>query len=384
MNRPLRRYSNYELIEIINHPERYTEELIRDAQLELAYRTERAEESKPVSAMDSMKAVMFFQTESIVTPAIIWLNIAVFFLVGQFGVDIFSPTSHQLFHVGGMQKYHFLNGEYWRSVSSMFLHGGLMHIGFNMFALLQIGTIAEHLIGSKRYLVIYMICGIFGSLAMITFGGDNVGVGASGAIFGIFGLTYFMLKSPKIKGNKRQIQNLSKQLGFFIMLNIVIGMSSEGISNSAHMGGLVSGAALSFIYLFNYPENIRKIAGNIVAIVLTTVVCFSWVNSMEPELSSTAKFLSLSNEDINIVTSYEEAYNKVVKPLKDNSSVDGNTIKEIDELKTQLDKLNEVLDSHGNIFELEKNEYNYNFNELDKYVKRRMSTPSLQLTPTNE
>ena len=385
MNRPLRRYSNYELIEIINQPERYTEELIRDAELELAYRSEKADESKPISAADSMKSVMFFQTESIITPSIIWLNIAVFFLVGQFGVDIFSPKSNQLFHVGGMQKYHFLNGEYWRSISSMFLHGGLMHLGFNMFALLQIGTIAERLIGSTRYLVIYIICGIFGSLAMITFGGDNVGVGASGAIFGIFGLTYFMLKSPKIKGNRRQIENLSKQLGFFILLNIVIGMSSEGISNSAHMGGLISGAIMSFIYLYNYPINIRKFAGNIVAITLTGIIAFSWINSINPELTSTAKFLSLSPEDIETITTYENNYNNIVKPLKENNStVDENTVEELNELKTQLDRLNKILDNHKEIFNLEKKEYNENFNELERYIERRITTPFPQLTPTNE
>ena len=292
-DRPLLRLSNLELIDIINHPERFTEELVSDAQQELELRKVSKEHQNSRIQSGGIMDTLLFKTAAISTPIIVWINILVFLLVGFNGVDFFSPTHTSLFRVGGMQQYHFLNGDWWRPVSSMFLHSGAMHIGFNMFALIQIGPIAEHLIGSKRYTIIYIICGLMGSLASISLGSNAVGVGASGAIFGIFGLTYILLKSPKIKGDKSQIRGLANQLGFFIVLNIVIGMSSKSISNEAHVGGLITGAIMAFIYLFEYPIQYRKIAGNVVAITLTTVVYFVWMGQMTPRESIIAEELRL-------------------------------------------------------------------------------------------
>jgi membrane associated rhomboid family serine protease len=294
--RPLKRLSNIELIDIINHPERFTDEIISDAQLELQFRKEQAARPKNVAPIHSFQNLMLFKSDVVVTPAIVWLNIICFGLCLLVGVDAFSPSHIDLFNVGGMQQYHFLTGDWWRLFSSMFLHSGVMHIGFNMFALIQIGPIAEHLVGGKRYAIIYILCGIFGGLASISFGSDAVGVGASGAIFGIFGLTYFLLRSPKIEGDKRQIKHLANQLGFFIVLNVIIGLSSKGISNSAHVGGLVTGAIMCFIYLYNYPPKFKKHGGNAVAIILSIFIYIIWVNSLTPKKSIISEELVMDEQ----------------------------------------------------------------------------------------
>lgn len=364
-SRPLRKLSNLELIEIINNPNRYTDEIVRDAHYELAFRRENPRNSKVVNKAGDSKSILLFQTEIVATPAIIWLNVLVFLFVGFLGVDIFNPNTHQLFAVGGMQKHHFLNGDWWRVFSSMFLHSGVMHIGFNMFALLQIGTLSERLIGPTRYTIIYLICGVFGALAMITFGGDAVGVGASGAIFGIFGLTYFLLKSPKIKGDRRQIQSLSKQLGFFIVLNIVIGLSSQGISNAAHMGGLVTGAILCYIYLFNYPQKLGKIAGNLIAISLSTLIYFGWTNNLEKEKSVVSESVQMNEEDCLYSFTLEGYYQTEIVDKQITSK----------ESKKYVRYLNSVI---KHLKSIEK--YDYDFSWYENYLKSTIGIPVVENT----
>lgn len=355
--RPLKRLSNLELIDIISHPERFTEEIQSDAREELRIRKEENQNTSSRTAVfGSVSDTMLFKTSAIATPIIVWMNLIIFVVVGLFGVDYFSPNIFSLFKVGGMQQYHFLNGDWWRPLTSMFLHAGVMHIGFNMYALLNIGPLAEHLIGSKRYTVIYILCGLLGSLASIGFGSDSVGVGASGAIFGIFGLTYILLKSPKLQGDKKQINGMARQLGFFIILNIVIGMSAKSISNEAHVGGLVTGAVLAFIYLINYPIAYRKIAGNVVAISLSLSVYFFWVSNMTPRHTIIA-------EELRIPQEIRQSYGGIPSRLMYyENALENSELKATDSLNYYLPLIKKTLPEYQILLESNTNE------NFDSYI----------------
>ena len=129
-----------------------------------------------------------------------------------------------------------LEGDYWRLLTPMFLHGGLTHLLVNCYSLYMLGSLVERLYGRGRFLASYLIAGILGNLCSFLFV-PNVSVGASGAIFGLMGvLLYFGLEKPlqfKVYFGRSILTS--------ILINLVYGFTSTGIDNFAHLGGLVGG-----------------------------------------------------------------------------------------------------------------------------------------------
>ena len=129
------------------------------------------------------------------------------------------------------------NGEYWRLVTCAFLHIGFFHIFFNMYALFIIGPQVESFFGKARFLFIYLVSAICGSMLSIAFNSNTISAGASGAIFGLLGcLLYFGYYYRIYLGNVIKSQILP-----IIILNLVLGFVLTGIDNFAHIGGLVGG-----------------------------------------------------------------------------------------------------------------------------------------------
>jgi membrane associated rhomboid family serine protease len=135
--------------------------------------------------------------------------------------------------------------QYWRLFTVTLVHGSLIHLMFNMYALWIIGPIVEALYGPVRYLLIYLLCAAAGSAASYVVS-PNPAVGASGAVFGLFGalLVADRVHKPALTRNAR---NLTMQIGILIAINLVIGLSLPGIDNAAHVGGLLAGAWLGFV-----------------------------------------------------------------------------------------------------------------------------------------
>lgn len=133
-----------------------------------------------------------------------------------------------------------LKGEWWRLVSAMFLHGGMTHLLMNMFSLYIVGRGAETYFDTKSYLSIYFFSGIIGGLTSLYMHPVSVGVGASGAIFGIFGALagFFLAHKERIASHTKAFM---KDFGVIILINLLIGLSIPSIDLSAHVGGLVIG-----------------------------------------------------------------------------------------------------------------------------------------------
>lgn len=161
--------------------------------------------------------------------------------------------------------------QYYRLFTSMFLHGNIFHILFNMYALYLLGTQAEGFFGKGKFLIIYILSGLSGSLLSILLNQGAVSVGASGAIFGILGaLLYFGYNYRVYLGN-----TLVKEILPVIMINLLLGFMMTGVDNFAHIGGLVAGitTAMAAGFATRSGKN-DKINGIIITIMLFAFLIF--------------------------------------------------------------------------------------------------------------
>ena len=131
-------------------------------------------------------------------------------------------------------------GEYYRLITGIFLHGSILHLLFNCYALFVLGSQIESFYGKLKYIIIYLFSGLMGSLLSMTFN-DGASIGASGAIFGLMGsLVYFGYHYRVYLGNVIKSQILP-----LIVLNLALGFMLTGIDNFAHIGGLIGGSIIS-------------------------------------------------------------------------------------------------------------------------------------------
>ena len=153
---------------------------------------------------------------------------------------LFSTDGQAIYDLLQLDKRAVADGEYWRLWTVTLLHGDILHLAFNMYALYLAGTIVERWYGPLRFGAFYLACAAAGSTASFVFGGGNLAVGASGAVFGLFGI---LLAAGRIHHPvDRQSRGLVSQIGVLILINIVFGFASGGsIDNAAHLGGLAAG-----------------------------------------------------------------------------------------------------------------------------------------------
>ena len=143
-----------------------------------------------------------------------------------------------------------VDGEWWRLLSAMFLHGGMTHLLVNMFSLYLIGRGVELYFNTMGYLSIYLFSGLLGGLASLYMHPASVGIGASGAIFGIFGALagFFLAHREKIEAHTKAFM---KEFAIIIGINLVIGFSIPSVDVSAHIGGLLVGVLGGYVIAKN-------------------------------------------------------------------------------------------------------------------------------------
>jgi membrane associated rhomboid family serine protease len=205
-----------------------------------------------------------------VTWAIIAVNVAVFVAdaaTGGGGFGLFSAgggntegacgIGSPMLSVGTICRDGIAAGEWWRLITSAFLHLGALHIAFNMYALWLFGPIIEQLYGHFEYLVLYLLCALGGSVLTILAAPDIAAAGASGAIFGLFGLAFVVSRRRHLLLGP-QARAILSQAGGLLMLNLIITFAVPGISWTGHVGGLLVGA---FIGLLLVPSNVPTMGG---------------------------------------------------------------------------------------------------------------------------
>jgi membrane associated rhomboid family serine protease len=162
---------------------------------------------------------------------------ALVFLGGVFsGGELAAGTGgSSLIADGGLARFYIDQGEYYRLVTSGFLHAGFFHLAVNMFSLYILGTLLEPAIGTARFAGIYAVSVLSGSFLVMVMDPDQLTVGASGGVFGLMAAAFLIARD-------RGLDELASQIGFFVIINLVLTFSVNNISIGGHIGGLVGGA----------------------------------------------------------------------------------------------------------------------------------------------
>lgn len=203
---------------------------------------------KRESVCREVRVVMIPRRGFFFTPIIFYTNILVYVAMVFCGLGFLSFQAPDLIGWGASSRLLVMQGEWWRLLASMFLHGGLLHVFLNMLTFVIGAIMLESLIGSARFILSYMACGIVASCTSIWWSSHAVSVGASGAIFGIYGvlLAFALTKTFVAELGKSVLVMLLTFLG----LNLLLGLLMPGIDNFAHIGGLIMGFMIGLIISF--------------------------------------------------------------------------------------------------------------------------------------
>jgi rhomboid protease GluP len=209
----------------------------------------RIKKGKPdKAAQEELKDfIEFFKPKEgyFITPILIYANLAVYLAMFFSGLGFISFKGQDLLNWGANFRPLTTNEEWWRLFTSTFLHAGLMHLLANMYGLLFVGIFLEPLLGRTKYLFAYLLTGILASCASLWWYDATVSVGASGAIFGLYGIFIALLLTKVFIPEFAKSFLISTLI--FVGFNLVMGLTG-GIDNAAHIGGLLSGFIVGLIF----------------------------------------------------------------------------------------------------------------------------------------
>jgi len=256
-----------------------------------------------------------------ITYGIIAINVVVFLLMAFNGVNVMTPTTLDIIKWGANFGPLTLTGDWWRLISCVFIHIGIIHLVFNMYALLMVGVYLEPMLGKVRYITAYLCTGIFASLVSLWWHSTPVAsAGASGAIFGMYGVFLALLSTNLIPKQARD--SLLKSIGIFIVYNLAYGMRS-GVDNSAHIGGLIGGLIIGYSF-FPGLKVVTKPIAPIIAILAIVTIGIAGVYLQQNKLAHETR--TLSTQEFNDAPKYDaqlarfsEAERKALAPFGDAS-----------------------------------------------------------------
>lgn len=212
------------------------------------------ESGKPTEDKDLKEFIEFIKLREgfFITPILIYINVAIFLMMFFSGLGFISFNGLDLLNWGANYQPYTTNGEWWRLITSVFLHGGFIHLASNIFGLLFVGIFLEPKLGKTKYLTIYLITGAFASLTSIWWHDATISIGASGAIFGLYGLFLSLLLTKVFSPDISKVFLITTLI--FIGFNVVMGLMG-GIDNAAHIGGLVSGFVIGLLMSRSLKED---------------------------------------------------------------------------------------------------------------------------------
>jgi rhomboid protease GluP len=237
------------------------------------------EEAKQADEID--KVMKQSRANLYVTYGIIAINVIVFILMAINGAGIFDANS--MVHIDWGSNYSplTLSGDWWRLITCVFIHFGIIHLVMNTYALYIAGVYLEPMLGKTKYIVAYLATGVFASLASLWWHSEGVNsAGASGAIFGLYGVFLALLFTNLIPKQTRS--SLLQSIGVFVVFNLIYGTTS-GVDNAAHIGGLVSGSIVGFIFYPLLKKEDKGVKSNFALLaIIAGAVLSAWMYLNSP------------------------------------------------------------------------------------------------------
>lgn len=331
------------------------------------------------------KSTKVFQyAKPIYTYVVLVINVLMFLLLEFQGG---STSTDTLMRYGAKYNPAILDGEWWRIISSMFLHIGFLHLAMNMLALHIVGNLVERIYGAKRFLFIYFSAGILGGITSFAFS-PQLAAGASGAIFGLFGaLLFFGIHHRRIF-----FQTMGWNIIVIIAFNIVFGFVVQQIDNGAHIGGLIGGLVASGIVFF--PKK-KKVQQQLLAIVVYVGILITLL--LFGVFDTSAHFDPTLETQIAQQLIKEEEYEEVVHITT--RIINSNPIDYLAELLflrsyaySNLDQTNKAMDDLLHLISIEPNkipEAHYNLaliymNNNQTSKAKKSLEKAIDLNPTNK
>ena len=186
-----------------------------------------------------------------VTTTIIAICVLVYIAMSVSGGSLVNPTREDVLRWGGTGPEIILQGQWWRLITAVFVHIGIIHIAFNMYVFWGLGLIAERLLGRWNFLATYLLTGIAGNVLSLLLKPNIVGAGASGAIFGLAGVLIAVLQFGRLSVPNERLKPLKQQVLKLALYNLLIGAVVPGINNLAHLGGLIYGLLLGLLFAWS-------------------------------------------------------------------------------------------------------------------------------------
>src|SRR4051812_8839791 len=186
-----------------------------------------------------------------VTTGIIAICVLVYVAMSASSGNFVNPGPEIIFRWGGTGPEILLQGQWWRLVTAVFVHIGIVHIASNMYVFWGLGMIAERLLGRWNFLATYLLTGIAGNVLSLLLKPNIVGAGASGAIFGLAGVLIAVLQFGRLTVPNERLKPLKQQVVRLAFINLVIGAIVPAINNVAHLGGLIYGLLLGLLFAWS-------------------------------------------------------------------------------------------------------------------------------------
>lgn len=246
------------------------------------------------------------------TPSIILINIVVMLLMMMNATSPFNPDVPSLIKFGGNYKILTVNGEWWRLITYQFVHYGIIHLFFNIIFLTIIAKLLEKVLGSWMFLFIYICSGIFGGLVSLYFQDYLVSVGASGSIYGMYGIFFIFMVTGVLH------KNITKKyliwLSLYIILEVLSSFYSSDIDSFAHLGGFSFGiiaGIISMSYINDFQNQLKRnmvIIGILLLTISSTIIYVSGAQSKLYDLDKQIQRFIRLEEEVNKVEYFRGNY----------------------------------------------------------------------------
>jgi rhomboid protease GluP len=177
-------------------------------------------------------------------------NVLVYLALGILGNNMLEIDDSLVVFFGQYNLLVLRYGAFWQLFTAIFVHFNVLHLLLNVFFLLLVGNRLEKIIGSRKFLLLYLLCGFFGNLLTLALGPDLLSAGSSGAVLGICSAFYVIAN----KLSQRPVTNALPQIAVLFLLNSII----PGVNVLAHLGGIVAGAVIGYFEARRFPKVIWR------------------------------------------------------------------------------------------------------------------------------